>query len=179
MEPLLIILIPGVLGGLALALLIFFNGAFNRSRTPTIVVPRRLESPSPSLINMASIRIEGLGGLGMVAAVVAVAVSDPRIRLATIAAAILGAGLALVLIAMRRRTGALPSSGDGPEDQLTLSIDSELRRMYRAREVGTIDPVEPGRSRIVPMTFSLRNGVSTRNLPRAMDMVDAAPRLAG
>jgi hypothetical protein len=178
MEPLLIILIPGVLGGLALALLIFLNRAFNRPRTPTIVVPRRLESPSPSLINMASIRIEGLGGLGMVAAVVAVAVSDPRIRLATIAAAILGAGLALVLIAMRRRTGALPSSGDGPEDQLTLSIDSELRRMYRAREVGTIDPVEPGRSRIVPVTFFSRNGVSTRN-PRAMDMVDAAPRLAG
>ncbi len=87
MEPLLIILIPGVLGGLVLALLIAFNRAFNRPRTPTIVVPRRLESPSPSLINMANIRIEGLGGLGMVAAVVAVAVSDPRIRLATIAAA--------------------------------------------------------------------------------------------
>ena len=135
MEPLLIILIPGVFGGLVLALLI----AFNRPRTPTIVVPRRLESPSPSLINMASIRIEGVGGLGMVAAVVAVAVSDPRIRLATIAAAVLGAGLALVLIAMRRRTGALPSSGDGPEDQLTLSIDSERRRACRARRGETIE----------------------------------------
>ena len=133
MEPLLIILIPGVLGGLVLALLI----AVNRPRTPTIVVPRRLELPSPSLINMANIRIEGLGGLGMVAAVVAVAVADPRIRLATIAAAVLGAGLALVLIAMRRRTGALPSGGDGPEDQLTLSIDGERRRTYRARERGT------------------------------------------
>ena len=147
MEPLLIILIPGVLGGLVLALLI----AVNRQRTPTIVVPRRLESPSPSLINMANIRIEGLGGLGMVAAVVAVAVSDPRIRLATIAAAVLGAGLALVLIAMRRRTGALPSGGDGPEDQLTLSIDGERRRTYRARDRGTIDPVDAGGSRVVPV----------------------------
>ena len=137
MEPLLIILIPGLLGGLVLALLIGFNRAFNRTRTPTIVVARRLESPSPSLINMANIRIEGLGGLGMVAAVVAVAVSDPRIRLATIAAAVLGAGLALVLIAMRRRTGALPSSGDGPEDQLTLNIDGERRRTSRARERGS------------------------------------------
>ena len=134
MEPLLIILIPGLLGGLVLALLI----AVNHPRTPSVVVPRRLESPSPSLINMANIRIEGLGGLGMVAAVVAVAVADPRIRLATIAAAVLGTGLALVLIAMRRRTGALPSSGDGP-DQLTLSIDGERRRTYRARERGTID----------------------------------------
>jgi hypothetical protein len=167
MEPLLIILIPGLLGGLVLAILI----AFNRPRTPSIVVPRRLESPSPSLINMANIRIEGLGGLGMVAAVVAVAVADPRIRLATIAAAVLGAGLALVLIAMRRRTGALPSSGDGPEDQLTLSIDGERRRTYRARDRGTIDPVEPGRSRIVPVAVILRNVPSTISPPRAMDMV--------
>jgi hypothetical protein len=153
MEPLLIILIPGLLGGLVLAILI----AFNRPRTPSIVVPRRLESPSPSLINMANIRIEGLGGLGMVAAVVAVAVSDPRIRLATIAAAVLGAGLALVLIAMRRRTGGLPSSGDGPEDQLTLSIDGEQRRTYRAREREAIEPLEPGRSRVVPVAFMLGN----------------------
>ena len=167
MEPLLIILIPGMLGGLVLALLI----AFNRPRTPTIVVPRRLALPSPSQINMANIRIEGLGGLGMVAAVVAVAVADPRIRLATIAAAILGAGLALVLIAMRRRTGALPSGGDGPQDHLTLSIDGELRRTYRARETGTIDPAEPGKRRIVPVTFVLRHVRSTINPPRAMDAV--------
>lgn len=167
MEPLLIILIPGVLGGLVLALLI----AFNRPQSPTIVVPRRLALPSPSLINMANIRIEGLGGLGMVAAVVAVAVADPRIRLATIAAAVLGAGLALVLIAMRRRTGALPSSGDGPEDQLTLSIDGERRRTYRARDQGTIDPVEPGGSRIVPVAFMLRNVPSTMSPPGAMDVV--------
>jgi hypothetical protein len=90
----------------------------------------------------------------MVAAVVAVAVVDPRIRLAMIAAAILGAGLALVLIAMRRRTGALPSGGDGPEDYLTLSIDSERRRLYRARDRGTIDPMRPDGSRIVPVASS-------------------------
>ena len=185
MEPLLIILIPGLLGGLVLALLIALNGALNgafnralnRPRTPTIVVPRRLALPSPSQINMANIRIEGLGGLGMVAAVVAVAAADPRIRLATIAAAILGAGLALVLIAMRRRTGALPSGGDGPQDHLTLSIDGELRRTYRARETGTVDPAEPGRRRIVPVTFVLRHVPSTINPSRVVDM-DAAPQLA-
>ena len=167
MEPLLIILIPGLLGGLVLALLI----SLNRPQTPTIVVPRRLALPSPSQINMANIRIEGLGGLGMVAAVVAVAVADPRIRLATIAAAILGAGLALVLIAIRRRTGALPSGGDGPADQLTLNIDGDRRRTYRAREGGTIDPTEPGGSRIVPVAFMLRNVPSAINRARAMDMV--------
>jgi hypothetical protein len=127
MEPLLIILVPGLVGGLALALLI----AGHRHGTPSIVVPRRLAPPSPSLINMANIRVEGVGGLGMVAAVVAVAVADPRIRLATILASVLGAGLALVLIAMRRHTGALPSSSDGP-DRSTLGIDDEERRAHPA-----------------------------------------------
>jgi hypothetical protein len=123
MEPLLIILIPGVLGGLVLALLI----AGTRRRTPTAVVPQHLEAPSPSLINMAHIRVEGVGGLGMVAAVIIVALSDPRIRLVTILAAVLGAGLALALIALRRRTGALPSTGDGPGDRSVLGIDVEPR----------------------------------------------------
>jgi hypothetical protein len=138
MEPLLIILVPGLFGGLVVALLI----AGNRPRTPSTVVPRRLAAPSPALINMARIQVEGIGGLGMVAAVVAVAVSDPRIRLAMIAASVLGAGLAIVLIAMRRRTGALPSSGDGPDDRSTLRIDGEPRHTHLAGVRGTIDRVE-------------------------------------
>jgi hypothetical protein len=138
MEPLLIILVPGLLGGLVLALLI----AGNRQGTPSIVVPRHLAAPSPALINMAHIRVEGVGGLGMVAAVVAVAVTDPRIRLAMIVAAVLGAGLAVLLIAMRRRDGALPSSGDGPGDRSTLRIDGDRRRTYVAGTRATIDQVK-------------------------------------
>jgi hypothetical protein len=136
MEPLLFILVPGIFGGLVLALLI----ASNRKGTPATFVPRRLTAPSPALINMARIQVEGVGGLGMVAAVVAVAVSDPRIRLATIAAAVLGAGLAFVLIALRRRAGALSSSG-GPDNFSALRIDGE-RRTLRAGGSGTIDEVE-------------------------------------
>jgi hypothetical protein len=123
MEPLLIVLVPGVLGGLALALLI----ARKATRTAPTFVPRRLESPSPALINMAHIRVEGLGGLGMVAAVVAVAIADGRIRAATIVAALRGPALALVLIAMRRRTGAMPSSSDGPDDRSILHLDAGER----------------------------------------------------
>jgi hypothetical protein len=137
MEPLLIILVPGVFGGLVLALLI----ASNRWGAPSTVVPRPLAAPSYALINMAHIRIEGVGGLGMVAAVVAVAVADPRIRLAMIVAAVLGAGLALVLIAKRRRTGALPSNGDGPDDRSMLHLDAERRTNLRGVR-GTIDHLE-------------------------------------
>ena len=109
MEPLLIILIPGVVGGLFVPLLI----ARNRRGTPPTFVPRRLELPSPSLINMSSIKVEGLGGLGMVAAVIAVAIADPRIRLAMMAAMILGGALALLLIARRRREADRSKSGPG------------------------------------------------------------------
>jgi hypothetical protein len=137
MEPLLIILVPGIFGGLVLALLM----AGKRQRTPSTVVPRRLAAPSPTLINMAHIQVEGVGGLGLVAVAVAVALWDPRIRLMMIVAAVLGAGLALVLIGMRRRTGALPS-GSGPDDRSTLRIDGDRRRSHLAAERGPIDRVD-------------------------------------
>ena len=121
MEPLLITLVAGVVGGVLLAVLI----AVKPYRSSSIVVPRRLEDPSPALINMAHIRVEGLGGLGLVAAVVAVAIADSRIRTATIAAALLGAALALTLIAIRRRTGAMPSGGDGPASRSILHLETE------------------------------------------------------
>jgi hypothetical protein len=89
-------------------------------------VPRRLAAPNPAVINMASIRVEGIGGLGMVAAVVTVALTDPRIRLAILLAAVLGAGLALVLIAWRR-DATFPSTGNGPDDRSLLHLAGEPR----------------------------------------------------
>jgi hypothetical protein len=119
MEPLLIILVPGVIGGIVLSMLI----TRLRRTTPPTFVPKRLEPTSPSLINMSSIKIEGLGGLGMVAAVIAVAIADPRIRLAIIIAAVLGGGLALFLIRARRSSGGL-HSGDDPDGDSLLHLES-------------------------------------------------------
>lgn len=137
MEPLLI-LIPGLIGGLILALLI----ASKWQGTPSTVVPGRLAAPSPALINIAHIQVEGVGGLGLVAVAVAVALVDPRIRLAMIVAAVFGTGLALVLIAMRRGTGALPSGGDGPGDRSILGLEGDRRRTHLAGVRGTIDRIE-------------------------------------
>jgi hypothetical protein len=114
MEPLLIVLVPGLIGGVVLSLFI----TRLRRTTPPTFVPKRLEAPSPSLINMSSIKVEGLGGLGMVAAVIAVAIADPRIRLAVIIAGVLGGGLAYVLIRLRRSTGGLHSGNDPNGDSL-------------------------------------------------------------
>jgi hypothetical protein len=124
MEPLLIILIPGLFGGLIVAVLI----AATTKRTAPTFVPRRLEAPSPTLINMAHIRVEGVGGLGMLGVVAIVALTDSRIRLVTMIALVLGAALAMLLVAMRRRTGSLPSAGGGPEDRSILHLDGNRRR---------------------------------------------------
>ena len=130
MEPLLILLVLGIVGGIVLSLAI----GRNRRGTPPTFVPRRLEAPTPALINMAHIRVEGIGGLGMVAAVIAVAIADSRIRFAIIIALVLGGGLALALIALRRRGGPLPSAGDGPDDRSMLHIDTDRRRPLSPHE---------------------------------------------
>jgi hypothetical protein len=151
MEPLLI-LIPGLFGGLVLALLI--RGS--RRGSPSTFVPIHLAAPSPTLINMANIRVEGVGGLGLVGAVVIVAINDSRIGLATILALVLGAGLALVLIAMRRRTGSLPSAGDGPEDRSVLHLEREGRRRRPGKRAAEGAAESSTRMPASPRAFAFR-----------------------
>ena len=149
MAPLLIILVLGVVGGFLLSVAI----ARDRRGTPPTFVPRRLEAPTPALINMAHIRVEGIGGLGMVAAVIAVAIADSRIRFAIIIALVLGAGLAFALIALRRRSGPLPSAGDGPDDRSMLHIDTDRRRPlspHKSEQTGS-RPARIGVPRIVDL----------------------------
>ena len=120
MEPVLIILIPGLLGGIIVATLI----ATKRINLRTPGVDRELSPPSPSLINMAHIRVEGGGGLGLVAAVIAVALADSRIRVAIGIAALFGAIFAAILIARRRADhGPLISGGDDSGPHSILGLD--------------------------------------------------------
>jgi hypothetical protein len=126
MEPLLI-LVPGVLGGIAVALLVFRLdfGAAGR---------RRLEPPSAGLINIARIRVDGIGGLGMVAMAVTVAIFVPAIRFAMATALVSGAALAAILIARRRSRGPLPSANDTPGANAVLDIEGALDRRPSAAE---------------------------------------------
>ena len=121
MEPLLIVLVPGVLGGIILAVLLGGRWIDLRSRG----VDRPLESTSPSLINMAHIPVQGGGGLGIVAAVIAVALADSRIRVAIGIAALLGVVLAAVLIARRRERGPLSSGGGDSASASMLGLGRE------------------------------------------------------
>ena len=127
MEPLLI-MAPGAIGGLVLAFLI----ARLRYKVPSTFVPRRLDAPNPALINMAQIKVEGVGGLGLVLAVLAVALSNPGIREALIVSFLLGAGLAICLVAVHRRLGAAHEH-DGPDDRSTLHLVADGRRARAER----------------------------------------------
>lgn len=140
MEPVLIILVPGIVGGLVIAALI----ASHRINLPASGVDRQLAPPSPSLINMAHIRVEGGGGLGLFAAVVAVAIADPRIRVAVGLAALLGVGLALVLIAWHRRE-PLGSGGSGTSGHSMLGLEE------RTEISGRTGPDDPVRARLMGM----------------------------
>jgi hypothetical protein len=130
MEPLLIVLVPGVLGGIILAALL----ASKRITLRPGGVDRCLAPPSPSLINIAHIPVDGGGGLGIVAAVIVVALAEPRIRVAIGIAALLGGGLAWVLIVLRRGRGPLVSGGDdsGPHSILGLGREQPGRAPVRS-----------------------------------------------
>lgn len=106
MEPLLIIVVPGLLGGIVFALLFIRLGGGPND----VPGDARLAPPSTNMINMANIRVSGVGGLGMVAMSIVVAIFVPRIRLTMALALVLGAALAAALIAVRRRQGPLGST---------------------------------------------------------------------
>ena len=83
---LLMIVLPGMFGGLIVALFIGLFGGRPRSDSSEA----RLEPPSPHLINMANIRVAGGGGLGMVAMAITVAIFVPQIRFSMAVAMLLG-----------------------------------------------------------------------------------------
>jgi hypothetical protein len=121
MELLLLFAVPGVLGGIIIAF--FFVGLNRESHARAAADPFSREPLSTDVINAARIRVAGVGGLGLVAIALGVAVSIPRIGLSLTLGLVLGALWAAVLI-RRRREGPMPSSGRRPGANTTLSIDA-------------------------------------------------------
>ena len=101
MDSPLFVLVIGSLGGLVIAagmLLIH-----RRSEPDRLAVPYRSEPLSTDIINMASIKVAGVGGLGLVAMAAAVAVDIPRIAQSVGVGMGLGAVGAVATILWRRR----------------------------------------------------------------------------
>lgn len=103
MDPATMVLVIGFLGGLLLAGVMLL---LNR-RTPGDPVPvvYRTAPLSTDVINMASIKVAGVGGLGLVAMAAAVAMDIPRIGQSVGLGIGLGAIAAVVTILWRRQPG--------------------------------------------------------------------------
>ena len=118
MNPITLVILPGVFGGIVIA---FVVTRFQRQSLGRV---DPFQSISTDVINVARIRVAGLGGLGLVAMAVVVAVAVPRIGVPLAIGLVLGAVLAVLLVALRNRTGAMPSSGRQPGANTTLAIDT-------------------------------------------------------
>lgn len=120
MNPIALLLVPAFIGGLVMALwLSRFNRRLRTHETEAIPVDERL----PTDINMAHIRVAGIGGLGLVAMALLVAIFVPAIGLSMAAGLVLGTVFAVLLIVRRRRVGPIPSSGRRSGANTMLAID--------------------------------------------------------
>jgi len=101
-------------GGFAIGTILLLATRRRGPYTSTDPVPRHdpgAEWPPADVINMSSIRVAGVGGLGLVAMAAAVALDLPRIGAVLTIALTGGVAMALAVILYRRRRGPLPSSG--------------------------------------------------------------------
>ena len=122
MDPLLLVVVPGLLGGLIIALIVIARPRGRRAKTAADAFSS--DFPSTDVINAARIRVAGIGGLGLVAMATVVALFVPRIRFSLGLGLGLGVLFAAMLILRRRREGPMPSSGRRLGANTTLSIDS-------------------------------------------------------
>lgn len=121
MDPVMLIVVPGFLGGLAIAL--FFVRLHRGRQTRASSDAFSGDPLSTDVINMARIRVAGVGGLGLVAMALAVALFVPRIGQSLALGLVLGSVFGTLLILRRRRRGPMPSSGRRAGANTTLSID--------------------------------------------------------
>ena len=119
-HPIFGILGPGLIGGFVLALLIF--RLQRRTSTEVSADPFARNGNSSDVINMAHIRVAGIGGLGLVAMAVAVALNVPRIGQTLAIGAVAGIVLAAFLVVRRRKSGVLSSSSAHPGANTVLKI---------------------------------------------------------
>jgi hypothetical protein len=112
LSPFGVILLPAVAGGLVVAAVLKWRRPRARP-TPTRDVFGK-HAVSTDIINMAHIKVAGLGGLGFVAVAIVTAVTVPRIGEVMAIAAIGGGLIALVIIVWRRVHGPLHSTGSTP-----------------------------------------------------------------
>jgi len=94
-----------------------------RSQTADTPLPEAPQSGGTDMINMAHIKVAGVGGLGFVMIALWIGIVTPGVRGPLLIGAVSGVILAVALILWRRRTGPMTSSGQRPGANTTLSIE--------------------------------------------------------
>jgi hypothetical protein len=122
MDEFSLFIVSALVGGIVVALLLTRLNRHWQGRSAG--VDRGDRPRSTDAINIASIRVAGIGGLGLVAMALIVAVFIPRIGVSLAIASGLGAVLGVGLILWRRPTGSMPSSGRRRGASAMLPIDS-------------------------------------------------------
>ena len=126
MEMISLIVVGGMAGGLLVALLLTLAHRWHVGRMQSDAFAKGNEAGRTDVINIASIRVAGVGGLGLVAMALVLAWSIPRIGQTIALGAVLGAAFAAVLILWRRRLGPIPTSSGRAGANTTLSIDEPV-----------------------------------------------------
>ena len=114
------LVLPGLAGGLLIAGLL---ARLNRRPSSGLARRSTLDPISPDVINMAHIRVAGVGGLSMMAAGVVIAINLPEIGLSLLAGVGLGAVIAIGLIRYRSRSNAARPGGNGGLPPRVLALD--------------------------------------------------------
>jgi hypothetical protein len=124
MDWMTVLVVPGLVGGLVLGIALL---ALHRRPGTDVAAAAASEPVSTDFINMAHIRVSGVGGLGLVATALAVGIYIPELRWALAIGLVLGILLAALLILRRRRSGPMPSSGERGGANTMLAIDAPVR----------------------------------------------------
>ena len=121
MASIFFVVLSGLLGGIGLAVLF---SKIKRARSGPDASDVFEGAPATDIINMAHIRVAGVGGLGLVLVALATAVDIPQIRQSVGLGLVLAVPFAIGLILWRRRSGPMPSSGGQMGANTMLSIDA-------------------------------------------------------
>jgi hypothetical protein len=127
-----LIMFVGMLGGVAAGLVAIAIG-WHRGDAIAALASRRRPLDAPA-INYSSLKVSGVGGLGLVVLCVGISIALPTVRQTMLTGLGLGIVLAVGLV-LWRRNAPLPSSGAKPGANTTLAIDDEPVDATRTKDV--------------------------------------------
>jgi hypothetical protein len=165
LSPFAVVVIPGLLGGVIVSLVLWYRG---RHSPPPEQVRDVFGSDTRStdVINFSSVRVAGVGGLGLVIVAATVALEFERVAM-TMAIGLLGGSLAAFLLIVRRRRAGLSGDHGDPGARAFLRAGDDAAALRSSRPAAD-DDQHIGR----PPTLAARS-----RGPRAPEKLSSDPQV--